>query len=278
MNHIRKFGQTAAKLGFTLIELSIVLVIIGLIVGGILVGQDLIKAAEIRATVSQLEKYSTAVNAFRSKYNGIPGDLLNASNFGFDTTRGVNNGNSVIESVTGDAGSFAGEASCFWDDLTFAGLINESLNQSAVGACGNAQTNTVLTTALPAAKMGRNNFIHVGSLSGVNYLTIVGVTALSTGFLTVDDLLTGAEAFQIDSKIDDGGPTAGSVQATAHAADYDTMAATAQDAATARDIFLRNDAATAAGTGVCIAPGGIYNFTTSGGNDQSCILRIRAAY
>lgn len=277
MNHIRKFGQTAAKLGFTLIELSIVLVIIGLIVGGILVGQDLIKAAEIRATVSQLEKYSTAVNAFRSKYNGIPGDLLNASNFGFDTTRGVNNGNSVIESVTGDAGSFAGESSCFWDDLTFAGLINESLNQSAAGACGNAQTNTVLTTALPAAKMGRNNFIHVGSLSGVNYLTIVGVTALSTGFLTVDDLLTGAEAFQIDSKIDDGGPTAGSVQATIHTLTT-SEAATAQTVATARNIFLNNDAATAAATGVCIAPGGIYNFTTSGGNDQSCILRIRAAY
>src|SRR5438477_2747635 len=61
--------------GFTLIELSIVLVIIGLIVGGILVGQDLIKAAEIRATVGQVEKYNSAVNTFRSKYNGIPGDI-----------------------------------------------------------------------------------------------------------------------------------------------------------------------------------------------------------
>ena len=42
------------KQGFTLIELSIVLVIIGLIVGGVLVGQDLIKGAEIRATVAQI--------------------------------------------------------------------------------------------------------------------------------------------------------------------------------------------------------------------------------
>lgn len=48
--------------GFTLIELSIVLVIIGLIVGGILVGRELISAAEIRATVSQIEKYNTSVN------------------------------------------------------------------------------------------------------------------------------------------------------------------------------------------------------------------------
>ncbi len=57
----------ASQLGFTLIELSIVLVIIGLIVGGVLVGQDLIKAAETRATVGQVEKYNAAVNTFRTK-------------------------------------------------------------------------------------------------------------------------------------------------------------------------------------------------------------------
>ncbi|MCC7259610.1 MAG: type II secretion system protein, partial [Alphaproteobacteria bacterium] len=41
--------------GFTLVELSIVMVIIGLIVGGVLVGQNLIKAAEMRATIQQIE-------------------------------------------------------------------------------------------------------------------------------------------------------------------------------------------------------------------------------
>jgi len=58
--------HTAA--GFTLVELSIVLVIIGLIAGGILVGQDMIEAATVRAQISQIEKYETAANAFR---NGI---------------------------------------------------------------------------------------------------------------------------------------------------------------------------------------------------------------
>lgn len=48
--------QMKNQSGFTLIELSIVLVIIGLIVGGVLVGRDLIKAAEVRAQVSQIEK------------------------------------------------------------------------------------------------------------------------------------------------------------------------------------------------------------------------------
>ena len=53
---------------FTLIEMSIVLVIIGLIVGGVLVGQDLIRAAYVRAQVSQIEKFNTALNTFYGKY------------------------------------------------------------------------------------------------------------------------------------------------------------------------------------------------------------------
>src|ERR1700728_2487693 len=91
--------------GFTLIELSIVLVIIGLIVGGVLVGQDLIKAAEVRATVGQYEKYNAAVNTFRTKYNGIPGDIpqAQASQFGLFTMTaaapavGLGDGNGLLE-------------------------------------------------------------------------------------------------------------------------------------------------------------------------------------
>ena len=61
--------------GFTLVELSLVLVIIGLVAGGVLVGRDLIAAATIRSTISQIEKYKTAVNTFRTKYNYLPGDI-----------------------------------------------------------------------------------------------------------------------------------------------------------------------------------------------------------
>ena len=64
--------------GFTFVELSIVLAIIGLLVGGVLVGRDLIKAAEIRGHVQQIEKYNAAANTFRSKYGGLPGDLLSS--------------------------------------------------------------------------------------------------------------------------------------------------------------------------------------------------------
>ena len=79
--------------GFTLVELSIVLVIIGLIVGGVLVGQDLIAAARIRSQLSQIDKYNIAVNTFRLKYNVLPGDMLpdQASAFGFFHRSGVHN-------------------------------------------------------------------------------------------------------------------------------------------------------------------------------------------
>ncbi|MGH9519815.1 MAG: type II secretion system protein, partial [Terriglobales bacterium] len=76
-------GYTAQR-GFTLIEMAIVLVIIGLIVGSVLAGQDLIRAAEVRATISQIEKYQTAVNTFYGKYGALPGDIKDpeASMFG----------------------------------------------------------------------------------------------------------------------------------------------------------------------------------------------------
>lgn len=60
--------------GFTLIELAGVMVIIGLLVGGIFVGRDLIKAAEIRATINQITMFDTAIYAFRLKYGCLPGD------------------------------------------------------------------------------------------------------------------------------------------------------------------------------------------------------------
>ena len=101
--------------GFTLIELSIVLVIIGLIVGGVLTGQSLISAAEVRAQISQIEKYNSAVNTFRSKFNALPGDMRPelVSQFGFmpgDVTcnglsAGTRDGNGLIDGFPPSVGS-----------------------------------------------------------------------------------------------------------------------------------------------------------------------------
>lgn len=125
------------KRGFTLIELSIVLVIIGLIVGGVLVGQDLIKAAEIRKAAKQLEQYRTAVQAFRLKYNCIPGDCPTATQvWGAASWSDCGgSGNSVITEETcdgnGDNSIFSTSAAFtateehrFWQQLSLAKLID----------------------------------------------------------------------------------------------------------------------------------------------------------
>src|ERR1700727_1841102 len=109
--------------GFTLIELSIVLVIIGLIVGGILVGQSLIAAAGIRATISQIEKYNTAANTFREKYGYLPGDIpaTPAAQFGFiarGTGRGEGDGNGIIEDGANGLAGGGAEQLVFWVDLS----------------------------------------------------------------------------------------------------------------------------------------------------------------
>lgn len=73
-------GNTTRR-GFTLVELSILLVIIGLLAGAVLVGRDLIRHAEFVKLHSQYTELVTAINTFRTKYNCLPGDCPNATAF-----------------------------------------------------------------------------------------------------------------------------------------------------------------------------------------------------
>lgn len=74
-------SRTFLRHGFTLIELSIVLVIIGLIVGGILAGNELVRAAKLRSLIKEVNQLTTAVNTFKGKYNCLPGDCARATQF-----------------------------------------------------------------------------------------------------------------------------------------------------------------------------------------------------
>ena len=62
------------KHGFTLVELSIVLVIIGLLIGGILVGQSMMSASKLTAFVAQIQHYDAEVEAYKAKFNYLPGN------------------------------------------------------------------------------------------------------------------------------------------------------------------------------------------------------------
>jgi len=218
--------------GFTLIELSIVLVIIGLIVGGILVGQDLIKAAEVRAQISQIEKYNSAVNTFRGKFGGIPGDLAlsTAQQFGFDITacgggQGARDGNGLVEELGGHYYPTGGEALAFWEDISgpMAGSLIEGtfpINQTTVTGCSYAGPlnttpgSTYVGDFLPVAKIGHGNFVYVYDLSGYNWFGLSAVSSVNgASWLMSITTIPVFQAYNIDKKVDDGLPTTGSVQA-----------------------------------------------------------------
>src|SRR5688572_2241904 len=74
------------RAGFTLIELAIVLVVVGLVTGGIIMGKELIRQSELQSVISDIEHYERAINGFYAKYNYFPGDLPNAEDYwGSDT-------------------------------------------------------------------------------------------------------------------------------------------------------------------------------------------------
>jgi len=266
-----------AKRGFTLIELSIVLVIIGLIVGGILVGQDMIRAAEVRATVGQIEKYNSAVNTFRTKFNGIPGDLpaATASAFGFTTragTAGRGDGNYLVDTtVTGLV--YGQEPALFWNDLSTANLVDGSFS-GADSAAPVAVASTTVPTVFPAAKMGRGNYFTVGSTSGLNYYFLAGISSVTvtTGSYTLTANITPTEAYNMDNKLDDGMPVTGIVQAHAAAGTGVTTAFTDAPSSAASSTAGKCLAGDAPGT----ATTDTYNVALStGGATQACMLRFR---
>lgn len=73
--------MTCDQRGYTLLELSIVLIIVGLLAGGIMVGNELIHSAELRSVVTDYEAYTSAVSNFRQKYRALPGDMRDAVNY-----------------------------------------------------------------------------------------------------------------------------------------------------------------------------------------------------
>jgi prepilin-type N-terminal cleavage/methylation domain-containing protein len=258
--------QQTHKAGFTLVELAIVLVIIGLIIGGVLVGQDMIKSAEIRSTISQWERYNAALNTFRDKFGGYPGDLRNAVNFGFnDRTSGTagattGDGNSLLEDCAVAPGPLVGcENAAFFEDLAIADIIPEDATAVAALLTANHVAAGPVAGTFPEAAIGGGSFWSVYSANGRNQYHLSGFDIANVG-PDLLDTISPIVAFNLDQKMDDAVANTGIVVAVS-------------DRATP-------DAVVVGANGDCLLAAGVYNTDEDAGNEgestvPSCQLMIR---
>lgn len=108
--------------GFTLVEIAIVLVIIGLLLGGVLKGQELITQAKIKNVANDLNGLTAAVYAYQDRYKRLPGDDPGATRWALIAAAAAGNGDNI---VTGTYGSTtdADESRLFWAEIRLAGFV-----------------------------------------------------------------------------------------------------------------------------------------------------------
>ena len=187
--------------GFTLVELAIVLVIIGLIIAAVLKGQELIVSARLKSTISDIDAIRSATNTFRDKYGALPGDYVNAQvRVGTPagiTWASVGDGNGVIDG-DGVGGAVGDETLLFWNQLAAANMI------SGVSPLGAA----TIGDGLPSAPVG-------GGLTVRNELVTTKTAhwiTLGSGDATPTGVLDSEQALIIDEKADDARPGTGSIR------------------------------------------------------------------
>jgi prepilin-type N-terminal cleavage/methylation domain-containing protein len=187
--------------GFTLIEIAIVLVIIGLLLGGVLKGQELIQSARVRNLISQQDGIKAAYFGFLDRYRALPGDYNQATtNISGATVNGNNNGQ--IQSIA--SGGAIDEHIAVWEHLSKAGFINGSYTYAA-----GAET-TASAPTNPYARYLRLSYDGVYG-TGTTGAPLTARHNLKTGNQIPSDILA-----EVDRKIDDGVATSGTFQFSAY--------------------------------------------------------------
>ncbi len=192
--------------GFTLIEIAIVLVVIGLLLGGVLKGQELITGARVRSLIAQQDGIKAAFFGFQDRFRALPGDYTAASS-NIDCSGGCPDGNGNGRIEKGDGGT-PHEEIFVWAHLSGAGFLNGSYVAAA-------DTDTATDDNTPKSPYGAYlEFVHDG-IYGSGTTTTPGTLKhnLKTGNQIPVEILA-----EIDRKIDDGRPDSGTFQFSAYAA------------------------------------------------------------
>ena len=220
-----KGTKTAQHAGFTLVEVAIVLVIIGLLVGSILGGQSVIRSSQLRSTASDYQKYSAATLQFMEEFKAMPGDMANATEFwgsagagaacldaignGTETCDG--NGDGVVNMSSGSNEPFR-----FWQHLSNAGLIggrysgvkSDTYDYSATPE--NSPVGRIPNSAWFAFSWGQPS--NTSTFFNGNYYNALSYGALLNNSDPSGNILRADEAEGIDRKIDDGKPGMGRIR------------------------------------------------------------------
>jgi prepilin-type N-terminal cleavage/methylation domain-containing protein len=201
---LRKLPRNdSASSGFTLVELSIVLVIIGLIVGGVLAGQSLVQAAKVTRVVSEFKKYQAAINMFRDKYDAWPGDMPNATSYWSNTVNG--NGDNVVAFFGGV------ETLRAWQQLSLAEMVEGKYTgvYDSVLPWWKPKLNLAPSAMESGVFHIRGDRALEGSTATFNHLLFSA--SISAAFAE-EAILIPSDAFNIDTKMDDGIPTTGKIR------------------------------------------------------------------
>lgn len=184
--------------GFTLVEIAIVLVIIGLLLGGVLKGQELINSAKVKNMANDFRNISTFVYAYQDKFRAMPGDDLSpATHFNGGTlatspAAPAARGDSRING-NWDSGTNTDESFLFWQHVRLAGLATGTSNIAA-----------------PADYLPRN--AEGGRIGVTSDPVITGAGANFPGGFFVCSVMQGRYARQLDATIDDANTTTGTLR------------------------------------------------------------------